>query len=361
VGPSTGHDSMPSYWRDAMALTFCLISLERLNKVVTFLYKVFGITDLPPNFSPEALAWKYFVVHPWWPTSRSYVLETESGIAAHGCVAPIRFAAGDAVLESMVIIDWASGKIAPGAGLLLFQRCMELRKSSLLAIGGSRETLRILPRLRWFAPQADLHWYARPLKPWRRFLRSRRGTRDLLKFFRNLKWSLFPALPASGKWTCRLARADDPVFTPAGDFVPIQRTRAWIDYLSACPVAKCSLWILECEDEPCGHALVAHLGGSARLADFALGGQPKPEAATQAFSALVRTLEADNDLLELVAGSSLARDTTAFRACGLRHRHSSPVWLADPQKAFPQKSPVEIKPMLGDTFYLYDPSNPFQL
>lgn len=97
------------------------------------------------------------------------------------------------------------------------------------------------------------------------------------------------------------------------------------------------------------------------MADFALGGQPTSEAATQAFSTLVRALEADNDLLEIVAGSSLAQDAAAFRACGLRHRHSSPVWLADPQKALPQKPTVEIKPMLGDTFYLYDPSNPFQL
>jgi hypothetical protein len=344
-----------------MALTFSLVSLERVNQVVSFLTRAFGITKLPPNFSPEALNWKYFSPHPWWPTSRSYILEAEGRIAAHGCVAPVRFAAGERVLESMVIIDWASGKIAPGAGLLLFQRCMELQNSSLLAIGGSSDTVRILPRLRWFAPQADFHWYARPLKPWRRFLRSKRGLRDFLKFSRNLQWRLFPSLPAPGGWTCRPARADDPVFTPAGDFIPILRTRSWLDYLCACPVAKCRLWILEHEGVPRGHSLVADIGGSARVADFALAGLPAPEAATQAFSALVRALDADGGLVEIVAGSSLAQDASAFQACGLRHRQSAPVWLADPRKAFPQKSTLEIKPMLGDTFYLYDPSNPFQL
>jgi hypothetical protein len=289
------------------------------------------------------------------------VLETASGIAAHGCVAPIRFAAGDEVLESMVIIDWASGTIVPGAGLLLYRRCMELQKSSLLAIGGSDDTLRILPQVRWFVPQADLRWYAKPLKARRRFLKSKRAARDWLKFSRNLCWSLFPSLPTSGRWSCRPARANDPVFTPEGDFIPILRTRAWIDYLSQCPVANCNLWILEHEGAPRGHALIANLGGSARVADFALGGQQEPEALTQAFSALVRALEADDDLLELVAGSSLGQDARAFQACGMRYRRRSPVLLADPRKAFPKDSTLEIKPMLGDGFYIYDPSNPFQL
>jgi hypothetical protein len=344
-----------------MALTFSVMSPDRSNETIAFLSEVFSIGQLPPNLAPEAQVWKYFTAHPWWPTSRSYVLETEAGIAAHGCVAPVRFIAGDSVLESMVIIDWASGKLVPGAGLLLYRRCMQVQNSSLLAIGGSSDTLRILPQVRWFAPQADLRWYARPLKPWRRFLKSRRGMRDWLKFFRNLYWSLVPSLPAPGKWSCRPARTDDPVFTPAGDFVPILRTRAWLDYLSGCPVAKCSLWILEHEDVPRGHALIANLGGSARLADFALAGRPTPEAATQAFSALVRALEAGNEILELVAGSSLAQDARAFQSCGLRYRRSTRVLLADPGKAFPPESTLEIKPMMGDSFYLHDPSNPFQL
>jgi hypothetical protein len=344
-----------------MALTFSAISPDRSNEIISFLSKVFGTPQLSPNFSPEGLAWKYFSPHPWWPTGRSYVLETERGIAAHGCVAPVRFASGDAVLESMVIIDWASGKLVPGAGLLLYRRCMEVRNSSLLAIGGSSDTLRILPQVPWFAPQADLQWFSKPLKPWRRFLRSRRRFRDLLKFFRNVGWSLFPLLPSSGSWTCRLALPDDPVFTPAGNFVPVLRTRAWVDYLTACPVANCKLWILEREGKSCGHALIANLGGSARVADFALGGQATPEALRQAFSALVRALAADDDLVELVAGSSLAQDATAFQACGLRYRSRTRVLLADIRKQFPQPSTLEIKPMLGDSFYLHDPSNPFQL
>lgn len=344
-----------------MAVNFSLTSTERSEEVIGFLRKSFGITKLPPNFSAEMQAWKYFAPHPWWPTARSYILETEKGIAAHGCVAPVRFAAGKTVLESMVIMDWAAGDLVPGAGLLLCRRCMEVRKSSLLAIGGSDDTLRLLPKVAWFAPQADMRWYARPLKPWSRFLRSSRGGRDFAKFCRNLQWKLSPKLPAPGGWTCRASRSDDPVFIPSGDFTPVLRTRAWIDYLSACPAAKCNLWILENEGVPRGHALIANLAGSARVADFALGGRSTLEASTQAFSALVRTLAAQDDIMELVAASSLTLEMLAFEACGLRHRKRSPVLLADVSKTFPEKTTLEIKPMLSDAFYLYDPANPFLL
>jgi hypothetical protein len=344
-----------------MPLTFSVVSQERADEVLNFLREVFGITEIPPNLSPETQVWKYFAAHPWWPTSRSYIFEGASGIASHGCIAPIRFAYGDTALESMVIIDWASSKFVPGAGLFMYRRCMEIGGSSLLAIGGSDDTLRILPQVRWFVAQVDMQWYARPMRPWRRFLRSKRGIRDLIKFSRNVQWNLFPQLPPTGEWSCRRARIDDPVFTPSGDFAPILRTRAWINYLAACPAAKCTLWILENQGQPSGHALIANLKGSARVADFALAGPRKTEEVEQAFSVLVRTLQTDDAVVELVAGSSLAQEITAFQACGLRYRRSSRVLLADPRKTFPEGAVIEIKPMLGDGFYLHNPANPFLL
>jgi hypothetical protein len=344
-----------------MAVNFSLTSRESSGEVIEFLRKSFGITNLPPNLSEEMQAWKYFAPHPWWPTARSYTLETERGIAAHGCVAPVRFAAGNTVLESMVIIDWAAGNLIPGAGLLLYRRCMEAGRSSLLAIGGSSDTVRLLPKVPWFAAKADMRWYARPVKPWRRFLRSPRSWRDFAKFWRNLSWKLYPKLPAPGGWTCRASRSDDPVFNPSGDFIPILRTRAWIGYLSSCPAAKCNFWILENDGLPRGHALVANLAGSAQVADFVLQGEVGPPIRVEAFSALLRTLATDKEIIEVVAASSLEQDINAFESCGLRHRRNSPVLLADFQKTFRQELPLEIKPILGDGFYLHNPFNPFQL
>ena len=158
-----------------------------------------------------------------------------------------------------------------------------------------------------------------------------------------------------------MARPEDPVFTPEGEFVPILRTRAWIDYLGDCPAANCNLWILERDHQPRGHALVAHLEGSARIADFALEGKQDQAAITHAFSALIRTLKSLGDTLEVVAGSSLSEHVHAFEECGLRYRGSSAVRLADSRKTLPGDSRLEIIPALGDGYYLYDPSNPFLL
>lgn len=345
-----------------MPVNFSAIPAERSEEVLRFLVDVFGFTTIPPNLTPETRAWKYFASHPCWPTGRSYVLENEQGIVAHGCVAPIRFASGAETLNTMVILDWASGKLVPGAGLSIYRHCMELGNGTLLAIGGSSDALRILPRVKSFSPKPELRWYAKPLKPWSRFLLSQRGLRDSLKLARNVQWKAFPPLPSAGNWSCRRGHAADQVFAPSGDFLPILRTRAWIDYLLACPSANCQLCILELNGEPRGHALVSNLQGSARVADFALEGTRNNEqTTTRAFSALLRNLEAQDDLLEVVAASSLPEDGRAFEACGLRYRGSSAVLLADLRKVFPPEARLEVKPILGDSFYLYEPSAPFRL
>jgi len=178
---------------------------------------------------------------------------------------------------------------------------------------------------------------------------------------RNLLWTRWPTLPAPGSWSCRPGGADDPVFNPTGDYVPIVRTREWINYLMACPTAKSKRWILDREGEPQGHALVCNLNGSGRIADFALAGSQSQDEITLAFSALVRALCGEPELIEIVAATSLLKETRAFERCGLRYRDSAPVLLADPRQEFPSKSHLEIKPILGDGFYLQAPSAPFRL
>ena len=344
-----------------MPVSFSAIPAERSEEVLHFVLEVFGAAEIPENFSPEMRTWKYFAPHPWWPTGRSYVLEEERGIAAHCGIAPVRFIWGTEILDTKVGIDWASGRLIAGAGLLVSQHCMELGNGTLLAVGGSDDTLRVLTRWKSFAPKPEMRWYAKPLKPWSRFRLSQRGLRDSLKLARNLHWKVLPPLPSAGNWSCRQGHADDQIVTPSGDFVPILRTRAWIDYLLACPAVNCQLWILQLNGEARGHALVSNVQGSARVADFALEGNVNTEQSTHAFSALLRSLEAQDDLLEVVAASSLPEEGRAFEACGLRHLHCSIVFLADLRKTFPPEAWLEVKPILGDSFYLCKPSDPFQL
>src|SRR5450432_4051367 len=108
-----------------MPVSFAATAADHEAEIWQFVSAIFGITEVPPNFSPGAMAWKYFDEHPWWPEGRSYTLRAPEGIAAHGCVSPVRFTSNGKTVESMQIIDWAGGRLIPAAGLLLFRRCLE--------------------------------------------------------------------------------------------------------------------------------------------------------------------------------------------------------------------------------------------
>jgi len=341
-----------------MPVSFDTTTPELEGEIWQFLSGVFGLPERSPVFSSGALAWKYFDEHPWWPNGRSYVLRTSEGIAAHGCISPVRFERDGQPVECMQIIDWAAGNLIPGAGLIVFRRCLEASGGSLLVIGGSADTLKIIPRLKWFSRRGDVYRYARPLRPSRHFRYSARGPRDLARFARNLYWSLRP-LPGAGSWSCRRARPDDELFSSAGDFAPVLRTRAWFDYLLRCPVVKTELTILENAGVPCGHALLSNAGGSVRIADFVVAGDvPGPER-VPAFAALARYIAAQPEAAEIVACSSLPELCRVFEDCGLHSRGSSPVYLADPHGLFPAEARLEITMLIGDAFYLFDPSRPF--
>jgi hypothetical protein len=298
------------------------------------------------------MAWKSFEDHPWWRGSRCCLLRAPDGIAAHGCVSPVRFERQGRTVESMQVIDWAAGRLVPAAGLLLFRRCLELGQGTMLAIGGSDDARSVIARVRWFARRNDLCRYARPLRPWRHLAVSANGARSLARLGRNLYWRTMPGLPDAARWSCRKARPGEEVFTHNGDFVPLSRSRAWFDYLLRCPAVRAELLILEEAGAARGHAFLANVRGSVRVADFVVAGPATQTGRVAAFAALVRHLAARQECAEVVAASSLNEMGQVFAACGLRPRGSSPVYLADPRKLLPADAPIEITLAIGDAFYL---------
>jgi hypothetical protein len=340
-------------------VSFGPTSPENASAVHEFLAGIFQLAPDAPGFHPATAAWKYFDAHPWWPEARSYTLQTPAGIAAHGCVSPVRFDCRGQTVDSMQIVDWAAGRQIPAAGLLLYRRCLERSKGSLLAIGGSADARTILPKVAWFARKDDLFHYARPLRPGRHLAGTARGWRSLARYGRNLYWRVMPGLPDVQRWSCRKARAGEAVFSQTGPFVPILRTRAWFDYLLRCPAARTDLVILEDSGAARGHAFFSEAGGAVQVADFVVGAPASQGEKTAAFSALLRYIAAQPESAEVVASSSLREMGEVFLACGLRPRGNSPVYLADPKKLLPRDLPIEITPLIGDAFYFRSPGYPF--
>ena len=329
-------------------------------EILRFLTAVFTLPDPPPpNLSHAAIVWKYFEGHPLWPEGRSYILNTPEGIAAHGCVSPLRYGHAGKQIESLQVIDWAAGRLVPGAGLLVYRKCLELNRGTLLAIGGSADTAAIIPQVKWFRRKTGMRTYARPLRPWRGFGPGDKGPRSLARFGRNLMWKFSPGLPSAAQWTSRPARPHEEVFSPGSDgtFIPIVRTRAWFDYLLRCPVARTELVILENAGRPAGHAFLASSReGAVRVADFVV---PEESGRLSALSALVHYVAGQPGAVEMVAASSIQEICGVFESAGFRYRSSVPVYLADPRKQLPPEAEIEVTPLIGDAFYLFDPNCPF--
>ncbi|MCC6538341.1 MAG: hypothetical protein IT162_12365 [Bryobacterales bacterium] len=343
-----------------------------------FLATTFGVpldgspASRPIWLSPDVMEWKYFVPHPWWSRDdgrRAYWLRADGQPAAHGCAAPLRLSAapGATPHETLQVIDWAAGGLLPGGGLLIYRKFLEMTRSTLLAIGGSADTRKLIPQVKWFQPRPPLLHYARPLRAWP-YVRANGGYgnwRAWARAARNGHWHATAPRPGAGVWQARAARPGEPVHTPlaaaAADYLPLYRDRAWLDYLAACPAVTATLAILERAGSPAGHALLAmNPAGSVAAADFALW-TPHPEAeAAAAFAAVIGYAAALPGAVEIQAGSTLEAMHRVFASHGLRVRRTSPVHLADPRKLLPPGLPVEVTLSAGDAFYLYDRAQPFQ-
>src|SRR5438045_1891812 len=107
--------------------------------------------------------WKYWTPRRDWVGSRSFVARRGDVIAAHTAVWPVRIRADGRVIAAVHLIDWAADPSCPGAGIWLLRQ-MRARSPAMLATGGSSTTRRILPTV-GFERHAELHWYARPVRP----------------------------------------------------------------------------------------------------------------------------------------------------------------------------------------------------
>ena len=334
---------------------------ERLGEVRRFLQDVFQSGDTP-NFRPELLGWKYFGRHPWWAGVRSYVLESGDAIAAHGCVTPVRFDGPSGLIESVQVIDWAASRAVPGGGLLIYRHCLSLVET-LLAIGGSDDTRRLMPTVKWFRRMPDLELYARPLHPFRaHFQIGKLGPRAMAKTARRLLWSLHPALPPASDWRCTPVKELERVWPPPPGFVRIHRTPEWLNHFLDCPTVRFTALRLDHVGAagggaPRGHALLAHAHRQLRIVDFGVDSADEAEW-VRAVSSITGWARSVPGVSEIVAGSSLPLFQRIYAAAGMRPRVSLIVYLADPHKRIPLDAEVEINLLIGDTGYSIDPHNP---
>jgi hypothetical protein len=230
---------------------------------------------LRPNMEPRHMYWKYWQERADWPGSRSFVLARGNELLAHAAVIPGSFASGGRRVRVIHMIDWAARASAPAAGVSLMKYVGRLT-DILLAVGGSLQTLRILPHI-GFRPYGMVTGYLRPLHPLRLFAGGApRSWRLPLRFARSAFWALTASSKEVAGWSSRrlgpteIHAVASVMQSVAGHTTSLERTESLFAYMLDCPIAPMALYAVEKEGRVRGYFLLASAPGQVRIADCRL-------------------------------------------------------------------------------------------
>jgi hypothetical protein len=162
---------------------------------------------LQPHVAPEHLHWKYWRERTDWPKPRSFVLTDGRELLAHVAVVPGTLHSDGATAGLMHPIDWAARREAVGAGIRVMRHLAGLA-DFLLCVGGSSDTLRIMP-LMGYRPLSEVTGYVRTMAPLG-ILRRPGGPawKRPPRIARSLIWSASAPRSALNGWQVRRMDAD---------------------------------------------------------------------------------------------------------------------------------------------------------
>ncbi len=314
---------------------------------------------LCPHTAPEHLDWKYWRERPDWPGPRSFVLTDGRSLLAHGAVVPGAMHWGVRQARVIHMIDWAARREALGAGVHLMKHvaCMT---DFLLGIGGSKDTLAIMPRIGYQRCGA-VRGYVRTLNPLGILRRPtgapwKRGPR----MARSLLWILSAPRRELGGWEVRRIEADqvdqlDAVLPePRPSLLMFRRSAALLRHALACPIVPVELYALERGGRIGGYFMLSYAPGQARLADAWMVSEDPRDWHALAHAA-VQQARCHGGMTELTAWASDPGFGSILSACGFHERLMLPVYLrpsANDNEQVPRDTP-RLQMIDNDEFYLY--------
>ncbi len=317
-----------------MPTDFRATEIKDLPAIQRLLQSAFHSGPDSPNLDSALLIWKYYDAGPDWEGSRSYVIEKDGALLAHGSLWPLRI--GDVAAANL--LDWAAVRFPPGMGVSLVRSLAEI-SPILFSTGGSKATRAIMPRI-GFRPVANQNIYVRVLRPWKQH-RTRRAepiTRALPRLVRNYAWSAASGVPLR-QWTAtRAASLPDPA----------------ANHLLTCPSAVASAWSLKHPGGGTGYFVLSRVGGQCRI------GRIRTKDLTAGYALAVQAALEDPEACELVALSSTPAGNKALEANYFRFRDQRPVFVHDPQGLIrPESYPLDLDMLDDDMAYLNTPEYPY--
>lgn len=296
--------------------------------------ELLAVAGLKPNIQPEALDWKYWGERQDWAGARSFVATRGTQILAHAAVVPGSCATDSRRVTVLHLIDWAARPDAAGVGVSLMKH-VGRRADALLSVGGSDQTLRILPHI-GFRPCGTAEGYVRVLHPLRFG-----GALDAAawkfpaRLARRSLWRLSSPVVEPAGWSIRRIAADE--ITALAEALPratagmgvFERSEGLFRHMLRCPIAPMELYALKSQNRVRGYFLLAFAVGQARIADcWAATDQPAAWHALMQYAALQAWQH--RDVAELVAWSSDPVMTRALVAGGFHRRNQQPIFMRSP-------------------------------
>lgn len=312
---------------------------------------------LQPHAEPAHLHWKYWQERADFPGPRSFVLTDGKTLLAHGALIPgtvLHRGASEARLIHM--IDWAARRDAVGAGVVLMKHIGSMT-DFLLGIGGSDQTLRIMPMI-GYRPCGTVTGYMRPLAPLG--ILARPGTRwkRAPRMARSLLWLLSAPRVETGDWQVRrlgiheVARLAHALPGNSPDAALLGRSPELLRHALACPIVPVELHVLEKAGRIGGYFVLSYAPGQARLADLWMDSED-PAHWRALVHAAVREARRRGGLAELIAWSSDPRLSQIFDDCGFHVRLTLPIYLrSSGGLPLPEKT-LRVQMIDNDAYYLY--------
>jgi hypothetical protein len=345
---------MPQY--ASMRSEFRPTSAADAEAITELLAGVFGAASAHSGINREAMSWKYWQPHPFWEGSRSYVLERDGRMLAHGAVVPqwCRWKAHR--FRAFHLIDWAALPGTPDAGTSLFRRVLQLADAGYV-VGGSDMAQRILPIL-GFNEVGKATRYVRPLHPFKRLTGGGPSTwRTVAQCARSAIWAaLAPSAPPSGWKT--IGSSPDAL---GSDNLPLARTDPYsvvferspqlFAFLTWCPLAQVQLFSTERNSTTRGYFLLAAVPGQVRIADCWLESS-RPSDWRDLYLAAVAEAHACADAAEVVTMATDDLRRHALQQAGFHARGEHAIRLFTRNPALSEIPALRCEMIDSDALYI---------
>jgi hypothetical protein len=333
-----------------------------IPKDVPSILALFDQAGLHPNREPRELHWKYWQSRRDLPEARSFVLSDGNDLIAHGAAILGRCVWPGHRIKMAHVIDWAALPKATGAGVALMKH-IGRQTQMLLAVGGSAQTLTLLPHL-GFRSAGVVTGYVRTLFPLR-LLRGNAGPawRLLPRFGRSVAWSL-AAPSAAADWRSRQIASDEidaiaSVFpVQARGMAVLERSVELFRYALSCPIVPMALFGVERSGRARGYFLLASAPGQVRIADCWMDSEEPADWRGMLLCA-VSEAKKDPQAAEVIVWANDPLLAGALADSGFHIRNQTPIQIRPANDASMPPLPLRVQMLDTDGAFLNEGRNEY--